>query len=217
MSDYYRDRCRHGGILSNTFINFWWNRQVITNQYGKPGRAASNWGEDTIKGYLFEELLKANRRGQNEYNEFTSHIITHLNILVTPECISDENDIDLFVTLRYVSPEEQGVYYTGTAGDPIPLAKGWLQTSLQKMDESHPKHRPYLPYRHYFKSDVQSVVADEVYAVDVEIWPANVVVEKGGKLILSYRGVILSAAGFSSIALRLIRKFLGHMQSSYNC
>ena len=28
MSDYYRDRCRHGGILSNTFISFWWNRQV---------------------------------------------------------------------------------------------------------------------------------------------------------------------------------------------
>jgi putative CocE/NonD family hydrolase len=28
MSDYYRDRCRHGGILSNTFIDFWWNRQV---------------------------------------------------------------------------------------------------------------------------------------------------------------------------------------------
>ncbi|KAF7631238.1 x-pro dipeptidyl-peptidase (s15 family) protein [Aspergillus flavus] len=22
MSDYYRDRCRHGGILSNNFINF---------------------------------------------------------------------------------------------------------------------------------------------------------------------------------------------------
>lgn len=44
MSDYYRDRCRHGGILSNGFIKFWWNRQVITNQYGRPGRAASNWG-----------------------------------------------------------------------------------------------------------------------------------------------------------------------------
>jgi hypothetical protein len=44
MSDYYRDRCRHGGILSNAFIKFWWNRQVITNQYGRPGRSASNWG-----------------------------------------------------------------------------------------------------------------------------------------------------------------------------
>ena len=31
MSDYYRDRCRHGGILSNTFIDFWWNRQVSKN------------------------------------------------------------------------------------------------------------------------------------------------------------------------------------------
>lgn len=35
MSDYYRDRCRHGGILSNAFIKFWWDRQVVTNHYGK--------------------------------------------------------------------------------------------------------------------------------------------------------------------------------------
>ena len=48
MSDYYRDRCRHGGILSNAFIKFWWNRQVITNQYGRPGRAASNWGPGMV-------------------------------------------------------------------------------------------------------------------------------------------------------------------------
>lgn len=31
MSDYYRDRCRHGGILSDSFIRFWWNRQVVSN------------------------------------------------------------------------------------------------------------------------------------------------------------------------------------------
>lgn len=57
MSDYYRDRCRHGGILSNGFIKYLWNRQVITNQYGRPGRAASNWGEDTIEGDLPAEEL----------------------------------------------------------------------------------------------------------------------------------------------------------------
>lgn len=39
MSEYYRDRCRHGGILSNAFIDFWWNRQVVNNQYGLAGRA----------------------------------------------------------------------------------------------------------------------------------------------------------------------------------
>lgn len=45
MSDYYRDRCRQGGIYSDGFIKFWWNRQVITNQYGLAGKAARNWGE----------------------------------------------------------------------------------------------------------------------------------------------------------------------------
>lgn len=68
MSDYYRDRCRHGGIFSDAFIRFWWNRQVIANQYGKPGRAASNWGEDTIEGDLSAEVSGANRRDQNIEN-----------------------------------------------------------------------------------------------------------------------------------------------------
>jgi putative CocE/NonD family hydrolase len=69
MSDYYRDRCRHGGILSNGFIRFWWNRQVITNQYGRPGREASNWGPDTIEGDLPEEELVSNRKDQNLDNQ----------------------------------------------------------------------------------------------------------------------------------------------------
>ncbi|KIN09137.1 hypothetical protein OIDMADRAFT_100488 [Oidiodendron maius Zn] len=365
MSDYYRDRCRHGGILSDAFIRFWWNRQVITNQYGRPGRAASNWGEDTVEGDLSYEELKANRRDQNKDNaankfrddeyysskefnledievpllsvanwggillhlrgnvegytwagsrfkylrfitgrhdlpfyyhdeveiqksflsaflkgkdtvgwsepgkvppvsvilrkgnvgfnnprhemtykrreelawpiprtryakyylhtegtlattfskskgkisykalgtlenpsliqfftgsfeqetEFTGHIVAHLNVSVTPENMSNQNDIDLFLTLRYISPDGQEVYYTGTAGDPVPLAKGWLRVSLRKIDESHPKTRPYLPYRNYFKSDVHQVVADEIYGVDVEVWPTSVVVEKGGRII----------------------------------
>ena len=69
MTDYYRDRCRHGGILSDNFIRFWWNRQVVTNQYGKPGRAASKWGEDTLEGDLLDEILVANRNDQNKDNE----------------------------------------------------------------------------------------------------------------------------------------------------
>jgi predicted acyl esterase len=69
MTDYYRDRCRHGGILSNDFIKFWWNRQVVTNQYGKPGRAASKWGEDTVEGDLPEDVLVQNRNDQNIDNE----------------------------------------------------------------------------------------------------------------------------------------------------
>lgn len=68
MSDYYRDRCRHGGILSNSFISFWWNRQVLSNQYGRPGRKAANWGPDTLEGDLSEEERESQRRDQTKDN-----------------------------------------------------------------------------------------------------------------------------------------------------
>jgi|SRR5271170_4272298 len=74
MSDYYRDRVRHGGILSNKFIGFWWNRQVVSYQYGLAGRskprqgltggASKQWGEETIEGTLTDEELRANRQDQ---------------------------------------------------------------------------------------------------------------------------------------------------------
>ncbi|KAL4735880.1 Alpha/Beta hydrolase protein [Aspergillus similis] len=369
MSDYYRDRCRHGGILSNTFIDFWWNRQVVTNQYGRPGRSARNWGPDTIEGDLTQEELEANRQDQTidnaqnyfwdcpyysskeytqidiqvpllsvanwggillhlrgnvegytqagsalkylrfitgrhdlpfyydeeveiqkrfldaflkgednvhgwstgkapkvdivlrkgdigfnnpeaekaykrrtenewpiartkytpfyltpaktltpvkpsptygkisyqalgtidkpelvqfislpfeEETEITGHIVAHLNVSMVPHSSYSayRNDIDLFLTLRYISPQGNEVFYTGTAGDPVPLCKGWLRVSLRKVNKENPRHRPWLPHRDYFSTDVQPVIPGEIYPVDVEIWPTNVVAEKGGKIVL---------------------------------
>ncbi|KAI5460931.1 Alpha/Beta hydrolase protein [Mariannaea sp. PMI_226] len=367
MSDYYRDRCRHGGILSDGFIRFWWNRQVITNQYGRPGRSASNWGPDTIEGDLSEDELAANRneqpadnqancfrddpyyaskeydmgdirvpllsvgnwggillhlrgniegfthagsqfkylrmitgrhdlpfyyteeveiqrsfldaflkgedrvgwsqegkippvslvlrkgdvgcnnaekekaylrREENEWpiartqytrffltsglglsqnpgireraklsyralgtldnpqllqfttepfeaeTEITGHIVAHLNVSVSADPDgSTPSDIDLFVTLRHISPKGEEIFYTGTAGDPVPLTKGWLRVSLRKVNKKHPKHREWLPHRDYTNANVLPVIQGEVYAVDVEIWPTNVIIEKGGKLV----------------------------------
>ncbi|KAF5671071.1 hypothetical protein FDENT_11060 [Fusarium denticulatum] len=367
MSDYYRDRCRHGGILSNSFIKFWWNRQVITNQYGRPGRNARNWGPDTIEGDLPEEELEANRQDQtidNQVNRFrdeayyaskeydmgdievpllsvgnwggillhlrgniegyihagskfkylrlitgrhdlpfyyeeeveiqrsfldaflkgedrvgwseegkvapvslvlrkgnvgfndaekekayprreenewpiartqykklfltpeqglswdepkterkkitykalgtlekpevvqfstpafeaeteiTGHVVAHLNVSVSPDPSGPTpSDIDLFVTLRHFDPSGEEVFYTGTAGDPVPLTKGWLRVSLRKVDQEHSKHREWLPHRNYTSKDVQPVIQGEVYGVDIEVWPTNVIVDKGGKLV----------------------------------
>lgn len=76
------------------------------------------------------------------------------------------------------------VFYTGTTGDPVPISKGWLRVSLRKVDESHQHHRPYLPYRSYYSTDVQPVELDKVYTFDVEIWPTNVVVAPGGRFVL---------------------------------
>ena len=366
MSDYYRDRARHGGILSNGFMKFWWDRQVVTNQYGRPGRAARNWGPDTIEGDLAEEELVANRNDQlvddqnnqfrdqeyyaakeydmsdievpllsvgnwggillhlrgniegythagsklkylrmitgrhdlpfyyeeevevqrsfldaflkgedrvgwsqpgkvppvdivrrrgnvgfyvaeaerayerrtenewpisrtqytkffltpdlglsrdvpiqkkkigyralgtmedpqvvqftsapfQEVTEITGHVTARLNVSVSPDADGPTpSDIDLFITLRHIGPDGKEVFYTGTAGDPVPLTKGWLRASLRKVNKEHPKHREWLPYRDYTSKDVLPVIQGEVYAVDVEIWPTNVVVEVGGRIV----------------------------------
>ncbi|KAK5679396.1 hypothetical protein LTS10_008211 [Elasticomyces elasticus] len=369
MSDYYRDRCRHGGILSNAFIDFWWNRQVVNNQYGLAGRAARGWGKDTLEGDREADELEASRhdqrvdnerdayyddeyhasrdynmkdikvpllsvgnwggialhlrgnvegylnagstvkylrlitgrhdlpfysgegvamqlsflnafmkgididgwadgsapkvaykvrRGNPGYNtaeaesafswrsqsawpipgtsytkygltssgqllrgasgtsenatklsykalgtldnpqvltfttppftdetEITGHIVAHLNVSASRiDGSTDAMDMDLFVTLRHIMPTGEEALYTGTVGDPVPVVKGWLRVSLRKTNPQSPKHQPWHPYREYLSSDVQLLKPGEIYAVDVEVWPTNVVVEKGGRLQL---------------------------------
>ncbi|KAJ9617555.1 hypothetical protein H2204_013686 [Knufia peltigerae] len=401
MSDYYRDRCRHGGILSNAFIGFWWNRQVITNQYGLPGRAAQRWGPDTIEGDLPEEELVANRRDQTvdntlfrfrndeyyssrEYSlgdiqvpllsvanwggislhlrgnvegythagttlkylrfitgrhdlpfyqkenvemqksfldaflkghdtqgwrtgeaprvgltlrkgnvgyndtlaerayetryenewpiartrytkfhltssnvltaegtveersdstvtyeapgslaeaksvhfttgpfaqetEITGHVVVRLNVSASPPSTVDTtavpSEIDVFVTLRHLDGEGEEIFYTGTVGDPVPVAKGWLRVSLRRTAVSDPRHRPWHPHREYLSTDVQPVVPGTVYGVDVEVWPTNVVVSEGHRLVLEISSGDTQGAGLfehSSEVDRPRDRLLGH-------
>lgn len=46
------------------FSEWWWDRQVVSNQYGLAGRKARNWGIDSLEGDLPEEELIANRSDQ---------------------------------------------------------------------------------------------------------------------------------------------------------
>ena len=118
--------------------------------------------------------------------EITGYIVAHLNLSMTPGESSGTGpfDIDLFATLRYIGPTGKEVNYTDAAGDPVPLCKGWLRLSLRKVNETHQRHRPYLPRRNYRSIDVLPVEPGQVYAVDIEIWPTNVVVERGGSIVL---------------------------------
>lgn len=366
FSDPYRESLRHGGILSNKFLSAWYARQVAPNQYGLPGRAARNWGTDTIEGDLSAEELDANqhkavfhderyrddkelvslnfsledvtvpllsvanlggislhlrgnimgyiwagsefkylrfivgrhdlpfyypeevevqksfldawlkgddrdgwtrkgtlppidlilRKGNVGYNnptaeksflrrketewplartqytpvfltadcglqfdrpnqqttkkldyralgrgessdlinfvsapferetEITGHIVVHLNVSVSRDRWGNSpSDLDLFISLRHISSGEE-VSYTGSSGQPVPVTKGWLRVSLRKTNPQHPHHRPWLPHRDFYSKDVLPVIPNEIYPVDVELCPTNVVVEAGGKLVL---------------------------------
>lgn len=96
--------------------------------------------------------------------------------------------MDLFVTLRKINKAGGEVLFTGTMGDPVPLVKGWQRVSLRKVDEDNPLHQEYLPHRDYHSSDVQPVEVGEVYSVDVEVWPTNVILEAGESLVFEVAG-----------------------------
>ncbi|KAJ6086149.1 hypothetical protein N7486_010430 [Penicillium sp. IBT 16267x] len=367
FSDFYRDASRHGGILSNAFLQTWYKRQVLSNQYGLPGRASRNWGPDTVEGDLSSEELTQNsvdtlkqlqlarfrdderfsscnfdlegvtvpllsvanwggyllhlrgnvegftwassefkylrfitgrhdlpfyyadeveiqrnfldaflkdedrvgwsvkhavpavdlvlrkgdvgfnnpegealfpRRREHEWpiarttyvpfflgpdhqmserkassspkkigyralgslcnpesisfqsppfqseTEVTGHIVAHLNVSVSKDPWGPvPSDIDIFITLRHFSASEKEIFYTGTVGDAAPVAKGSLRVSLRKVNSTHRHHRSYLPYREYTSSEAQLVLPNEVYAVDIEMWPTNVVVQPGETLV----------------------------------
>jgi len=70
-----------------------------------------------------------------------------------------------------------------------------LRMSFRKTNPEHARHREWLPWRDYMAGDAAAMVLNEVYPVDVEVWPTNVVVEKGGRLILEIGAVELLGAG----------------------
>ncbi|OLN89942.1 putative serine esterase [Colletotrichum chlorophyti] len=117
--------------------------------------------------------------------EVTGHIVVHLNVSVAGDPEGPvPSDIDLFLTLRHLSASGQEIFYTGTHGDAAPIVKGFLRVSLRKTNPQHPRHRSWLPHRDYLSTDVLPVIPNEVYPVDVEMWPTNVVFEKGERLVL---------------------------------
>ncbi len=61
-ADMYREWYRHGGILSNKFMEAWFPRQVLAIQHGNPKAPRDHWLNESSAGpaELFEEALAAN-------------------------------------------------------------------------------------------------------------------------------------------------------------
>lgn len=60
--DSYRDRGRHGGILSDSFTRAWWPRQILSNQHGSPDTSHRDrdTGQRTTGAALSREMLQGN-------------------------------------------------------------------------------------------------------------------------------------------------------------
>ena len=97
---------------------------------------------------------------------------------------SATTDADLFLVVRAFAPDYREVTFMGALDPHTPLAQGWLRASHRKLDKTLS-----LPYRPYHTHDeIQKLRPNEVYELDIEIWPTCIVVPKGYRIGLSVRG-----------------------------
>ncbi|OOM06778.1 CocE/NonD family hydrolase [Clostridium saccharobutylicum] len=93
---------------------------------------------------------------------------------------SSTDDMDIFVTLRDISPDGKEVVNSGCYTADYPISQGWLRASLRRIDES--RSTEYKPY--YTFDKIEKLIPDEVYPLDIEIWDSAMVIEKGHTIVL---------------------------------
>ena len=86
--------------------------------------------------------------------------------------------------LRLFDPEGEEIVFTGAVDPHMPVAQGWLRASQRKLDEA--LSTEYRPYHAHDES--QPLEPDQVYRLDVEIWPTSIVVPEGHRIALTVRG-----------------------------
>jgi predicted acyl esterase len=93
---------------------------------------------------------------------------------------SSVEDADLFAILHHMAANGEEVTYMGQMGHEISAAYGWLRVSHRKLDPL--RSTPYRPF--HIHDQLQKVRPGEVVPVEIEIWPASMVFQKGHRLVL---------------------------------
>lgn len=97
---------------------------------------------------------------------------------------STTTDMDLFVTFQAFSPEDDEVDFQGTIDPHTPLSQGWLRGSHRKLDSE--KTVIYRPYHSH--DELQPLTPGEIYELDIELWPASVVLPAGFRFAVHIGG-----------------------------
>jgi uncharacterized protein len=113
-----------------------------------------------------------------EETEITGHVKSKLFIA------SSTTDADLFLSLRLFDPQGEEVTFIGSLDRNAPLALGWLRASHRKLDKAlTTEYRPLHTH-----DEIQPLAPNEVYELDVELWPTSIIVPKGYQLGLTVAG-----------------------------
>jgi hypothetical protein len=93
---------------------------------------------------------------------------------------SSVGDADLFAVLHHIDTNGKEVTYPSQMQTMIAAAYGWLRVSHRKLDPG--RTTPYQPFHTH--DELQKVKPSEVVPVEIEIWPASMVLRRGQRLTL---------------------------------
>jgi hypothetical protein len=97
---------------------------------------------------------------------------------------SSTTDADVFVTLRVFDPAGRELLFQGAIDPRTPIAQGWLRASHRRIDpQLTTEIRPYHAHR-----EIQPLTPQEVYQLDIEVWPSCLVIPAGYRIALTVAG-----------------------------
>lgn len=132
-----------------------------------------------------------------EPTEFTGPSAAKLWISSTTE------DADLFLIFQIFDPEGREITFQGALDPHTPVAHGWLRASHRKLDpDLSERWRPYHTH-----DERQPLTPDEIYELDVELWPTSIVVPAGYTVALWIRGSDYIYKGDDTTQATLIASF----------
>ncbi len=179
--------------------NDWTAQPPVTYELPEPGRetstrTATTWPPDGTRWTRLHldagnhamgpegpsALMSADYWPTSPGVTFHSQPVGERTVIVGPLALhlqvsTQAGDLDVFASVRSVDQDGR------PASSP---ALGWLRLSQRDLDEqASTQWSPVHVHRH-----VSEVRAGEQYALDVEIWPAGLVVPPGGRLLLTIGG-----------------------------
>ena len=133
----------------------------------------------------------ATKAAVEEY-EICGHLSTRLSMSLSGHKGDAEADLDVYVALRKLDSNGEEQWFASSVGTPTPVCFGWIRASHRTLDP-----QPYrelaegalpFPVLSHKRADKKPVKNEEVYVLDFELWPTNIIVEKGEILIFEVIG-----------------------------
>ena len=104
---------------------------------------------------------------------------------------SSTADMDIFATVCAFDPDGKEMTFIGAPERFCPVTQGWLRVSQRKTDPA--RSNAYFPYHPH--DEKQPLTPNEVYEVEVEIWPLGLYLPKGSTLKLIVAGTDFERPG----------------------